>query len=286
MVRTTALVLGGGGYTAAAWEIGMLAGLADAGVDLAAADTVIGTSAGAITGARLTAGPTVHELYERELSRQRDETEFTIGLGTTVRFLWAVLGSRDPRTSRQRIGRMALTARTVTEAEALDAVEALLPTQTRDWPGERLHVAAVDAHSGDRCLFGTGSGAGLHRAVAASCAVPGMWPPVAIGGRRWVDGGIWSPVNVDLAHGHQKVVALAPLPKAPGPGPGAAEEAAMLRREGAEVALLTPDVASRRAFGRNPLDQARRPAVARAGHAQAAAHAESVARIWNALDRA
>ncbi|MEU4213649.1 patatin-like phospholipase family protein [Streptomyces sp. NPDC026206] len=284
MANTTALVLGGGGYTAAAWEIGMLAGLADAGIDLTTAGTVIGTSAGAINGVRLLAGPTVGELYERELAGHREEIELGIGLGTTVRFLWAVLGSRNPRTSRKRIGRMALAARTITEAEALEAVDVLLPVS--DWPGGRLRVAAVDSYSGELSLFGPDSGLALHRAVAASCAVPGIWPPIAIGGRRWIDGGIWSPANVHLAAGHRRVVALAPMVKAHGPGPDAAGQAGELRREGAEVALLTPDSAARRAFGRNPLDQSRRPAVARAGHAQAAAHVESVARVWGTLSHA
>ena len=54
--QRTALVLGGGGITGIAWEIGVLAGLAEAGVDLTGADLVVGTSAGSVVGAQITSG--------------------------------------------------------------------------------------------------------------------------------------------------------------------------------------------------------------------------------------
>lgn len=110
--------------------------------------------------------------------------------------------------------------------------------------------------------------------------MPLIWPPVTVAGRRWMDGGSRSTTNIPLAGGHHRVVAVAPIPKAVGPHPDAAQEAAALGADGTAVALLTPDPAARRAMGRNMVDDSRRPAAARAGHAQAVAAAESVAEVW------
>lgn len=273
-----ALVLGGGGFTGGAWEVGVLAGLADAGVDLTDADLVVGTSAGAIMGARVAAGTPLEELYEDQTTLRGDEPVLRVPPTVTVRFLWAMLLSRTPEATARRLGRMALAARTVPEEEALEAVGTLMPV--REWPDRPLRLAAADARTGEPAALHAGSGVDLLRAVAASCALPGVWPPIAAGGRRWIDGGVRSTTNADLARGHGRVVVLAPIPKGPG-GVGAARHAAELRADGAEVALLTPDAAARRAFGRDALDPVRRVACARAGRAQAAAYAEAVAEVWH-----
>ncbi|MCD0484246.1 patatin-like phospholipase family protein [Streptacidiphilus sp. ASG 303] len=276
----TALVLGGGGYTAQAWQAGVLAGLAGAGVDLTTADLVLGTSAGAVLGTRLASGEPPDRLYGRELEGGRDGLDLRISLAATARFLWAVHGTRDPGRARRRLGRLARSVRTgVGEDEVLTAVASL--TGVREWPGRALRVAAVDVSTGAVGTFDAGGGVDLPRAVAASCAVPGIWPPIAADGRRWMDGGVRSTTNADLVRGYGRVVVLAPLPRPVGPGPGAADHVAELAAGGTEAVLLTPDRASRRAFGRNPLDHARRPAAARAGHAQAAAAAGAVAAVWH-----
>ncbi|GAA2383265.1 patatin-like phospholipase family protein [Streptomyces glaucosporus] len=272
-----ALVLGGGGFTGGAWEVGVLAGLAGAGVDLTDADLVVGTSAGAIMGARIAAGTPLEELYESQLVLRGDEPAIRVPPAVTLRFLWAMLLSRTPEATARRLGRMALAARTVPQEEALEAVGALMPV--REWPSRPLHLAAADAHTGEVAALHSGSGADLLRAVTASGTLPGVWPPVAIGGRRWIDGGVRSTTNADLARGHRRIVILAPVPK--GPGVAAARHAEELRADGAEVALLTPDAAARRAFGRDALDPARRAACARAGRAQAAALAGAVAGVWH-----
>ncbi|MGY1452171.1 patatin-like phospholipase family protein [Streptomyces sp. SS8] len=276
-----ALVLGSGGHAGGAWQVGMLAGLAAAGVELADADTVIGTSAGAVVGARLAAGEHPEELHRRQ-SRAAGPKEAgpraRITPGAALGFLRAQLGRRTPEAVARRLGRMALRASTSSEEEVLEAIAALLPV--RQWP-DALRVTAVDAHTGALGTFHSGSGADLLRAVAASCAMPGLWPPVALRGRWWIDGGVRSTTNADLARGHRRVVVLAPLPRAFGPGPRAERLAARLRAEGAEVALLVPDAAARRELGRNPLDASRREACARAGRAQAAACARAVAGLWH-----
>jgi NTE family protein len=143
-----------------------------------------------------------------------------------------------------------------------------------------LRVTAVDAHDGRFEVFDAGSGVQLLDAVGASCAVPGVWPPVSIGGRRYLDGGMRSPANADLAAGYPRVVVVAPMVRGVGPIVAVAAQAEQLRRAGAAVIVLSPDTAARRAIGRNVLDPARRAAAARAGRAQAAADAAAVRQVW------
>lgn len=278
-----ALVLGGGGIIGGAWEIGMLAGLAEAGIHLAGADTVIGTSAGSIIGARLASGVSVEELYEGQLDGA-PVLDVKVTAAQTARFLWAALGSRDPQRSARRLGRAALASRTVSPSAVFSAVETLLEGVDA-WPRRDLRLAAVDARTGDLAVFEAASDVSLTEAVAASCAVPVVWPPVPVAGRLWMDGGSRATANVDLARGHRRVIALAPIPKAVGPHPHALAQGAELAGAGARVAVLTPDRAARKAFGRNMLDHTRRPAAARAGRAQAAAWAQTVASVWG-TDRA
>ncbi|MDI9884965.1 patatin-like phospholipase family protein [Streptomyces sp. HNM0645] len=274
--RGTALVLGGGGLAGIGWEIGVLHGLAEAGADVRAADLVVGTSAGSVVGVQLSSGLlTLPELYERQLADP--EGEVPAGMGPTVlaRYVWGVLRSRDAEAYGARMGRLALSTRTEPE-EARRAVfaERLL---THEWPSaHRLVVTAVDAVTGEFHAFDRESGVGLLDAVGASCAVPGVWPPVTIDGRRFIDGGVRSSTNADLAAGYATVVIVAPISVGGGPVPSARAQAARLAAAGARVVLITPDRAARRAFGRNVLDPARRAPAARAGRAQAVAHVDAV----------
>ncbi|MFI6405949.1 patatin-like phospholipase family protein [Streptomyces sp. NPDC050548] len=277
-MRGTALVLGGGGPVGGAWMTGVLAGLSEAGVDLDRADVIIGTSAGAIFGARLAAGETPGEMYERQLTRA-DKVELRVTAAQTVRFLWAALGSRDPQRSVRRLGRAALRAPTGPESELLDAVGVLL-RDAHDWPDRALRIAAVDATTGNLETFDADSKVPLLEAVAASCAVPLVSPPVTAAGRRWIDGGSRTTANLHLAADHRHVLAVVPIPTAVGPHPGAAQQAAQLAAQGAEITLLTPDRTARRAMGRDLTADPRRPAAARAGHAQGTALAHKVHAVW------
>jgi NTE family protein len=124
------------------------------------------------------------------------------------------------------------------------------------------------------------AGVPLVEAVAASCAVPGVWPPVSTGGRRLIDGGVRSPANADLAAGHDRVVVLAPIVRALGPMLQVRDQVAALRADGAQVVLVCPDATALAAIGRNVLDPAKRAAAARAGRVQAAAAAAEVESVW------
>jgi NTE family protein len=274
-----ALVVGGGGVTGVAWEFGMVAGLAEAGVDLSTADLVVGTSAGAVVGSQVAGGVPVEEMYARQLAGYGSEIPAQMGVAALARYAWAMIRSRDPQQVRARIGRMALAAKTAPEAERRRVIESRLRMQA--WPDRRLLISAVDAETGEFVLFDRESGVSLVDAVAASTAVPGVWPPVSINGRRWIDGGIRSAANADAAAGYERIVVLAPITTGYGPMPRVADQVAELRRQG-RVALVWPDRAARQAIGRNVLDPARRAPAARAGRAQAAAVAEAVADVWTA----
>ncbi|WP_225625332.1 patatin-like phospholipase family protein [Streptomyces werraensis] len=273
-----ALVLGGGGPVGGAWLTGMLAGLTEAGVDPDAADVLIATSAGAVFGARLRCGTPASVLYERQLSGA-DAVRLPVTAHRTARFLWAALGSRDPERSIARLGRTALRARTGPESDVFDTVGRLLG-EVRDWPDRELRITAVDTRTGEVASFDARSGVKLLEAVAASCAIPVVWPPVTVAGRRWMDGGSRSTANLQLAHGSRRVLAIVPIPRAVGPHPSAADQAARLTEGGARVVLLCPDEDARRAMGRNMADAARGPAAARAGYEQALRAVAEVADAW------
>ncbi|MGW9024114.1 patatin-like phospholipase family protein [Streptomyces sp. NPDC055722] len=274
----TALVLGGGGPVGGAWLTGVLAGLTEAGIDLGSADVVIGTSAGAVFGSRLLSGIPAADLYERQLSGA-DAVRLPVTARQTARFLWAALGSRDPQRSVERLARAALHAPTGPESDVFDTVGTLLG-DVHDWPERELRITAIDAQTGQLEVFDAHSGVTLLEAVAASCAVPVVWPPVTVAGRRWMDGGSRSTANLQLARGYRRVLAVVPIPQAVGPHPSASQQATELSDNGARVILLSPDRAARRVMGRNMTDDTRRPAAARAGHAQAGALAPSVADVW------
>jgi NTE family protein len=272
------LVLGGGGVTGIAWETGILAGLAAAGIDLTLADVVVGTSAGSVVGAQIRSGVAIEDLYAEQLADPTGEIAARMGLGAMARFVIASMWPGDERRGRARLGRAAVRARTVPEATRRAVIAQRLPSQA--WPERRLIILAVDAETGEERAFDRNSGATLLDAVAASCAVPLVWPPITVGGRNYIDGGVRSAANADLAAGCDRVVVLAPITIA-------------LRRSSAidrQLARLGPDVRSlvvspdsqaRKAIGSNVLDPAKRAASARAGRRQAAEMAQAVTAVWS-----
>ena len=279
--QRTALVLGGGGITGIAWQIGVLAGLAESGTDLSGADLVVGTSAGSVVGAQLTGGVELPAMLERQLEPPPGERVARMTRSLLARYGLALLrGRRDDVEFRRRVGALALAAEqsglTPTEQERLDVIGSRLITT--EWPERPLVITAVDAQTGEFRTFDRSSGVPLVQAVAASCAVPGVYPPVMIGDRRYVDGGIRSAANADLAQGYDRLVVLAPIPRGIGPIASVdAQVTGMVSR----VAVVSPDQASRTAIGRNVLDPAARAPAARAGQAQAPTVAARIAEVWN-----
>ena len=278
-----ALVLGGGGLSGVAWETGILAGLAAGGTDVTAADYVQGTSAGATVTAQIGSGLPVAELFGRQTVPALQSVELTPDLGRVIELMesWEKLPLEfpDPAELRRVVGQRALAVPTVPEAERRAVIAGRLPQHA--WPARRLAVVAVDARSGDVRVFDQDSGADLVDAVAASCAIPGIWPPVTIGGRRYIDGGTRSVVNADLATGYQRVLILAPMAD-----PSLDDQVAGLVAADAQVQVqvITPDDESVAAFGLNPLDPAVRAPAAWAGYAQGKRSAPAITRLWQLPD--
>ena len=257
---SVALVLAGGGVTGIAWELGVLAGLRDEGVDAAAAaDLVVGTSAGSTVGAQVLGDIDLDDLVAVQLADAHSEITPELDLNVLGEIFGEMSGGRLPdREGRIRIGSLALAAATIDEPTRRRVIEQRLPAH--EWPETRFVVTAIDAVTGELATFDAASGVGLVDAVAASCAVPGVWPPVTIGDRRYVDGGVRSVANADLAEGCDVVVVLAPLG---GPAARSMEpEVDALRRGGARVVVISADDEAITAMGVNPLDPAyRRPAL-------------------------
>ncbi|MEV0559871.1 patatin-like phospholipase family protein [Dactylosporangium sp. NPDC050588] len=257
-MERTALVLGAGGITGVAWQLGLLIGLARQGLDLTRADLIVGTSAGAITGALVAAGhdPAAAAAMEAPLGPgdPRIRADWTRG---AVAFQLLQDPSLPPAELRRRIGAIALEAEVGPPEPWLASFARRLPI---DRFPDRLLVTAVDTATGEPAFWTAASGVPLVPAVAASCAVPCLFPPMPVNGGRYMDGGVRSRTNADLAAGYDRVVVLAPrIP--------------MLQRDTpATGTLIEPDPASQSAIGGNVFDPSRWPAVVEAATHQGATH--------------
>ncbi len=277
------LVLAGGGVAGIAWELGVLRGIGDADTELQsgviAADVMVGTSAGSAVAAQVTSGTAIEALYAAQLDEISNEIEVDVDLEELMtRFVAITSGAQGAEDMRRRIGALALDTPTVSEAVRRAVIAARLPEPS--WPDRTLLVTAVDAHSGELTVFTKESGVELADAVAASCAVPGVWPPVTIGGHRYVDGGVRSGSNADLAVGCERVLVITPSrADAPQPWGNLDDEIRLLGPAVAHV--ISADVASTTAFGTNPLSPAVRGPSALAGRAVGRAAAADLAAFWS-----
>ena len=290
------LVLGGGGVLGEAWMMGVLAGIEDAtGFDLRTCESFVGTSAGAIVAANLVAGraPRRPSAVGTELAREAAQP--VRGLAV------AALGAA------RRAGSLAVTASSTFAPLALGVSApggALLRSlllrglprppdtlaQLRRHVEEsgarfdgRLRVAAVDRGSGRRVVFGSPGAprASVAEAVEASCTVPWLFHPVEIAGREYVDGGVWSPTNLDaapagrdthvlclnptasLANTHRLLTVMRNVARS-----AASVEGLVLRRRGAAVRTVAPNAECAAAMGSNFMDTEPRTRVLAAGYRQ------------------
>lgn len=280
-----ALVLAGGGLAGIAWETGILCGIADespaAARLLLDSDVLIGTSAGSAVAAQISSGRPLEELFARQVAETSAEMDPGVDIeAITALFLTALSDSNTLGNKRiqqmQRIGAVALTTETVPEPVRRDVIAQRLPSH--DWPDRELRLTAIDTATGELVVFDREWGVGLVDAVAASCAVPGAWPPVTIAGRRYMDGGVGSSVNLDVAGDCDAAVILVPsgadAPSAFGPGPAAEIAGARF-----SVCSVFADDAALAAFGPNPLDPRCRIVSAKAGREQGRREAPAVARF-------
>jgi NTE family protein len=266
-----ALVLAGGGLAGIAWETGVLRGIADESPATANAllesDVLVGTSAGSTVAAQLGSGLGIEALFDRQTAHTSAELNPGVGVEEiTELFVTAMMQPNTTTAEKlQKVGAVALSTATVAEPVRREVIAQRLPSH--DWPDRVLRISAIDTATGELVAFDRTSGIGLVDAVAASCAVPGVWPPVTIGERRYMDGGVGSSVNLALADDCDVAVVLVPAGRsAPSPfGGGAAEEVAAF--DGAAFGVFA-DEESLAAFGANPLDPACRVPSALAGREQ------------------
>jgi NTE family protein len=172
---------------------------------------------------------------------------------------------------------MALEAETPSTAARMAVIEARIPTPT--WPDRPLLIPGVNARTGEFRVFDRDSGVSLIDAVAASCAVPGIWPTVEIQGENYMDGGMRTVANADLAAGAERVLILVPsYPVGPLGDALPADELARLAP--GRVHAVFADDASVAMMGTNPLDPATRRPTAVAGRAVGLQIADAVAEFW------
>ncbi|WP_024804928.1 patatin-like phospholipase family protein [Nocardia sp. BMG51109] len=266
----TALVLGGGGPVGIAWMTGLVIGLREAGVDPARAERLVGTSAGAVVGAVLAADGDLTRL--RALPRS-GASEVPVDRPR----MWEIMGDlmaggADPVRARQRVGELALAARAGDPADHVARIAALVGVP--HWPHRDLVVTSVDAVSGQLRAWTRADAASLPQALAASTSVPGVFPPIPIDGRHYIDGGVRSPVNADLAAGAEVVVVVEPLahlfPRRDG-GSGSATRISVV-----------PDAEAIAAFGADVFDAAALAPAYEAGVRQAAGAARRLREVWPA----
>ena len=292
-MRGRALVLGGGGSAGNAWLIGVVAGLADAGVDVTEADLVVGTSAGATAAAQL-AGASPARLLAGILSAEPPPPSGAAASGggrggaapaidhleRTGRIIAA---AESPADLRRRLGAAALALDAASDgsgpARWRAAVAARLPSPR--WPQRTLLITAVDARTGEPVVFDRHSGVDLVDAVAASTS-SGL--PYAISEGRYLDGGYRRNENADLAAGFGRVLVLSPLGgRTRHPREWNTHLAAQvdeLLAGGSTVETILPDANSRNALGDNLMDLTARPPSARAGYEQGSTLAGWIAELW------
>jgi NTE family protein len=295
-VSERALVLGGAGAAGNAWEIGVIAGLFEVGLDVTEADLTVGTSAGSTAAAQITSGKSPTELLAGILSVQHPPTD-SVGsarrrapIGPVLDHMertTAVIGAaEDAADMRRKMGAAALAAdepaNSSVQQEWRATAAARLPHQ--HWPQRLLLIPAVDAHSGEPVVFDRHSGVDLVDAVAASTSNGFGIPPYRIGAHRYINGGYRRNENADLALGYDRVLVLSPFGgRSRQPlawGMDLATQVDELRASGSMVEVIVPEPDAEHIFGANAMDLSLRPAAAEAGYNQGRALAEQLTEFW------
>ena len=277
-----------------AWELGLAAGLEEGGVRIAAADRIVGTSAGSFAGAALASGRPAEALVRAQVEQAQREVESRKSapqgekrpapdLGPLMKFMAQPRGANGEPSleTRREIGAFALAAKTVPEAQFVSGFGSIAKDGEK-WP-RGFACTAVDALDGSFHVWEESSGVDLGHAIASSCSVPGIFPPITIHGRRYIDGGMRSGTNFDLGKGYDKVLAVAVLSNLGLEFMRARVDAevAALKATGAKVELIVPNANCLEAFGNNLMDASRRGDVALAGVVQGRAEAERIGKFWN-----
>jgi len=284
-----ALVLGGGGPVGIGWESGLAVGFTGEGVHLAAADLIVGTSAGSVVGAQLALAMDLTETVAHLSAPLPVSAEGSGGMDALMEAMAAAAtASATPEEARQALGRLALEATTVSEDTFLASFELV---KGQAWPAAYA-CTAVEVSTGEFQVWDASSGVDLQRAVASSCAVPGVFPPITIGSGRYMDGGMRTALNADVAAGHDVVVAVScfalTLPEGlsdPAFDAMVAQveaELDLVRARGGAVDLVVPgpEFLEISGWGLNLMDPSLVRAAYDAGVRQAAVEAERLRAVW------
>jgi NTE family protein len=271
-----ALVLAGGGLIGIGWEVGVLLGLRDPGVSLDRWDRIVGTSAGSVVGAALGSSDGLDRLAAMDwVAYGQELASHMAGLDPEavahIDELWFGTPDGPDQATCAEIGRLARAAVTGPADRFERAIGSILPDQT--WPNP-LRITVIDADDGSLRVLDAASGVPLGKAVAASCSVPGVFPPIAIDGHLYIDGGVRSGSGLDLAAGCRSVVGIAPVRQ---DGHGERQlltETAALTAAGTHVVLIRPGAGADVVFPVDSLAVGQLPdaviAGREAGRAQAA----------------
>lgn len=280
-----ALVLGGGGTLGIGWEAGLVDGLTARGISLAGADLIVGTSAGAVVGAHLALGlaPAAALGAVAVFGPALDAAGLEIAPEALLEAMAQIAARGSTEEGLRELGRLAAEAPTIDEDSLLGSLARL---KGEAWPSSFV-CTAIDAETGAFRVWDAGSGAPLRRAVASSVAAPFVLPLVTVDGRRYMDGGVRSHLNADLAAGRERVVAVSCFPLgAPGgtPAPGAPEaELEAVRARAEAVAVIEPgaEFLALSGGGANLLDPGRAGEAYDAGLRQARAELDRIRDVWN-----
>jgi NTE family protein len=278
---TRALVLGVG------WQTGLLTGLREAGVDLAGANATVGTSAGALVGALLSSGRDVTDALTSlaELGQSIDPDGLAAGDEAFRSAISQASLDTDPRQALRAIGRAAQEASTPAEDVYLGLFGTLDGTA---WPAG-FRCTAIDTDSGDLVVWDQGSGVPLLNAVAASCAVPVLFPIVTIKGHHYMDGGILSHLNATAAPPTDVLVVLSCHPlgsqgagvdSAPAFSDATADAELAQLREARRVVAVEPDFSDTQAPA-NLMDPNFTIKALQVGKRQAEREAAAIQAAWN-----
>jgi NTE family protein len=300
MLSQTTLVMGAGGPWGVAWMTGLLLGLEESGLPAQRAVAMIGSSAGAILGSRLSSGIALQTLfdYESSMDQQRRQAErlhdllptrteaaSAVAPSSGASFQSIVSRTWDNEEARIRaVCDLAASADTVSW-DSFDAVARPEPYRSAAWPATPFKITAIDLDSRSLVTFDASSGVDHSLAVVASCAIPGLFPPVPINGRRYIDGGSWgSGDNAHLALGAPAVLVISPLAaqRALRAGGSAILERDLqnLRASGARVHLVSADPASLATRGTGAPNPTLMVAAAKAGREQGRNESATLQRVF------